>query len=633
MATHNYLPISKEDMEQRGWSELDFILVSGDAYVDHPSFGPAIISRILEKEGFKVGIIAQPNWRNTADFKKLGKPKLAWLVTGGNIDSMVNHYTAAKKPRSKDAYSPGGKAGLRPDRATIVYANRCREAFKGIPVILGGIEASLRRFAHYDYWSDRVRRSILIDSKADLLVYGMGERAIRQIAGALSQGKRPEELREVRGTVYHTNNITGLQNCEVLASFEAVAADKHQYATAFMQQYHNQDPYWGKTLVQPHGDLFVVQNPPAMPLSQREMDAVYSLPYMGTYHPVYEQDGGVPAIEEVEFSLVSSRGCFGSCSFCALTFHQGRIIQSRSKESLVNEAKKMVWNPRFKGYIHDVGGPTANFRQPACTKQLKSGACPHRQCLYPEPCSKMVVDHADYLQLLRALRKIPGVKKVFVRSGVRYDYVIADASPEFLQELCKYHVSGQLKVAPEHVSPPVLEKMGKPGRKVYDEFVHLYHETNEKLGKQQYLVPYFMSSHPGCSLKEAVELAEYIRDMKYNPEQVQDFIPTPGTLSTCMYFTGLDPRTMKRVYVPKAPHEKAMQRALMQYRNPKNYALVHEALVKADRRDLIGFGPKCLIRPRRRKPAQPDKRAGTDKPRRLQAKPAGPRSGRMRQRP
>ncbi len=597
MTIKDFLPISKQDMAKRGWQQLDFIVVSGDAYVDHPSFGAAIIGRVLEQEGFKVGVIAQPDWRSVQDFQRLGKPRLGWLVTSGNIDSMVNHYTAAKKRRSNDAYSPGGKAGLRPDRASIVYANRCREAYKGVPVILGGIEASLRRFAHYDYWSDQVRRSVLIDGKADLLVYGMGENSIKQVAHGLDQGQGIEQLTSIGGIVYQTGQLIGLNSYELLASYEEVASDKYKYATAFMSQYNNQDPIRGKTLVQPHGDSFIVQTPPALPLSQSELDAVYALHYMGTYHPSYAPAGGVPAIEEVEFSLVSARGCFGSCSFCALTFHQGRIIQSRSKQSIVNEAKKMTWSPRFKGYIHDVGGPTANFRQPACSHQLQRGACSHRQCLFPEPCSQMVVDHADYITLLRELRKIPGVKKVFVRSGVRYDYVLADASPEFLHELCEHHVSGQLKVAPEHISPKVLAKMGKPPRKVYDKFVEEYAKTNQALKKQQYLVPYFMSSHPGCGLKEAVELAEYIRDMGYNPEQVQDFIPTPGTLSTCMYYTGLDPRSMEKVYVPKHPHEKAMQRALMQYKNPGNYQLVLEALHKVKREDLIGFGPKCLIRP------------------------------------
>lgn len=597
MALKDFLPISKEDIQRRGWEQVDFVLVTGDAYVDHPSFGAAIIGRILEKEGYRVGIIAQPGWHDTTDFKRLGKPRLAWLVTSGNIDSMVNHYTAARKPRSKDSYSPGGKTGLRPDRAAIVYANRCREAYKGVPVILGGIEASLRRFAHYDYWSDRVRRSVLVDGKADLLIYGMGEQAIRQVAAGLEQGNVSEDFAGLRGVVYLTNSLEGLDNAVVLPSYEAVAADKEKYARAFMDQYNNQDPIRGKTLVQPHAGIYLVQTPPAKPLSQNELDAVYSLPYMGTYHPVYETQGGVPAIAEVEFSLVSSRGCFGSCSFCALTFHQGRIIQSRSKESILNEAKKFSWNPRFKGYIHDVGGPTANFRKPACGGQASRGACAHRQCLFPEPCKELVVDHADYLDLLRELRKIPGVKKVFVRSGVRYDYVLADPSPEFLRELCAHHVSGQLKVAPEHISPRVLARMGKPGRKVYDRFVQEYFNTSRELGKEQYLVPYFMSSHPGSGLREAVELAEYVRDMGYNPEQVQDFIPTPGTLSTCMYYTGLDPRTMEKVYVPKNPHEKAMQRALLQYRNPKNHGLVLEALRRAGREDLIGYGPKCLVPP------------------------------------
>ncbi|MDA8213603.1 MAG: YgiQ family radical SAM protein [Clostridia bacterium] len=601
MDSHKFLPVSREDMNLRGWHYLDILLITGDAYVDHPSFGAAIIGRLLESKGYKVGIIAQPNWQGTEDFKALGKPRLAVLITAGNLDSMVNHYTAAKKPRDKDAYSPGGRPGLRPDRATLVYAQRAREAFKDKPVIIGGIEASLRRFAHYDYWSNKVRRSVLVDSKADLLVYGMGERQVVEIADALKQGRTVGELTDIRGTAYLRESPDGLQGCRIIPGYEEAAADKVKYAQAFMAQYEEQDPYRGKPIVQPHGDKYLVQNPPALPLSQKELDAVYSLPYRRTYHPIYSDAGGVPAIEEVEFSLTSQRGCFGSCSFCALTFHQGRIIQSRSHQSLMAEANQIVWLPNFKGYIHDVGGPTANFRNPACKKQLTRGACRDKQCLYPEPCPNIEVDHRDYVSLLRKLRQIPRVKKVFVRSGIRYDYLLADKSEEFLRELCQHHISGQLKVAPEHVSPRVLARMGKPGRKVFDRFVERYKSINKEIAKQQYLVPYFMSSHPGSTLRDAVELAEYIRDMGYNPEQVQDFIPTPGSLSTCMFYTGLDPRTMEKLHVPRTPKEKAMQRALLQYRNPKNYDLVHEALILAGREDLIGYGKHCLIKP---KPAQ-----------------------------
>ncbi|SDG90562.1 YgiQ family radical SAM protein [Desulfosporosinus hippei] len=599
MRTLNFLPICKADMEALGWDELDFLLITGDAYVDHPSFGIAIIARVLEKKGFRVGIIAQPDWKDLKTFKVMGKPRLACLISGGNLDSMVNHYTAAKKKRHKDAYSPGGESGLRPDRATIVYSNRVREALPGVPIIIGGIEASLRRFAHYDYWSNEVRRSILLDSQADLLVFGMGEKPIVEVAQRLDTGEQIEQITDVKGTMVLLSESSKLQeDTLVLPSFEEVSKDKKKYASAFWIQYNQQDPFTGKPMVQSHGRKSVLQNKPSIPLNQAEMDAIYSLPYTGTYHPSYTEAGGVPAIEEVEFSLTSVRGCFGSCSFCALTFHQGRIVQSRSAESIIREAEKMTWNSRFKGYIHDVGGPTANFRRPACKKQLSKGACSHRQCLFPEPCSKLEVDHEEYIDLLRRLRSLPRVKKVFVRSGIRYDAVLADRKSKFIRELCEHHVSGQLKVAPEHVSDEVLRFMGKPGKGVYEEFVQEFRKANEKLGKQQYLVPYLMSSHPGSTIKEAVELAEYVRDMGVNPEQVQDFIPTPGTLSTCMYYTGLDPKTMTPVYIPRSMHEKAMQRALIQYRNPKNRALVEEALRLAHREDLIGFGPKCLIRPR-----------------------------------
>ncbi|TGE32253.1 YgiQ family radical SAM protein [Desulfosporosinus sp. Sb-LF] len=599
MRIRNFLPMSRSDMEAIGWNELDFLLITGDAYVDHPSFGIAIIARILEKHDFRVGILAQPNWKDLKDFRVMGKPRLACLITGGNLDSMVNHYTAAKKRRHKDVYSPGGKPDLRPDRSTIAYTNRVREALPGVPVIIGGIEASLRRFAHYDYWSNDVRRSILLDSQADLLVFGMAEKSIVEVAQRLNNGEQIGQITDVRGTMVPLTGEAAPQEALVLPSFDEVASDKKKYAEAFWVQYNQQDPFHGKPMVQSHGRKSVLQNRPSLPLTQPEMDAIYALPFMGTYHPSYEELGGVPAIEEVEFSLTSVRGCYGACSFCALTFHQGRIIQSRSAESIIREAEQMTWNDRFKGYIHDVGGPTANFRRPACQKQLTKGACSHKQCLFPEPCDKLDNDHEEYLDLLRRLRGLPKVKKVFVRSGIRYDAVLADRNSRFIKELCEHHVSGQLKVAPEHVSDKVLRLMGKPGKAVYEEFVQQFQDVNHQIGKEQYLVPYLMSSHPGSTLKEAVELAEYVRDMGVNPEQVQDFIPTPGTLSTCMYFTGLDPRTMEPVYIPRSMHEKAMQRALIQYRSPRNHELVEEALRLVHREDLIGYGPKCLIRPKR----------------------------------
>lgn len=595
--TPQFLPVTREDMKKRGWEELDFLLITGDAYIDHPTFGIAIISRVLEKEGYRVGIIAQPDWKNLESFRVLGRPRLACMISGGNLDSMVDHYTAAKKRRSKDVYSPGGKTGLRPDHSAIVYSNRVREAFPGLPIVLGGIEASLRRFAHYDFWSNKVKHSILVDSQADIMVFGMGEKATVEIAKQLESGKPAREIHGIRGTMVHWKGELPPNVLEI-PSYKDVIDDKRKYAEAFWIQYNQQDPFHGQAMFQAHGSEGVLQYPPGLPLTQSEMDAIYALPYMGTYHPMYEEEGGVPAIREVEFSLVSSRGCYGSCSFCALTFHQGRIVQSRSEESIVHEAERLIWHPDFKGYIHDVGGPTANFRRPACKAQLKRGACSHRQCLYPSPCSQIDVDHGEYIHLLRRLRNLPKVKKVFVRSGIRYDAVLADKKTDFLRELCEHHVSGQLKVAPEHVSDIVLKRMGKPGKKVYETFTKSFKEINEELGKKQFLVPYLMSSHPGSSLKEAVELAEYVRDMGVNPEQVQDFIPTPGTLSTCMYYTGLDPRTMESIYVPRSMEEKAMQRALIQYRNPKNYDLVEKALKQAHREDLIGYGPKCLIRPR-----------------------------------
>ena len=597
--SHGFLPISKEDMKEAGIEQLDFVYICGDAYVDHPSFGHAIISRILEAHGYKVGIIAQPDWKDRESINRLGEPRLGFLVSAGNMDSMVNHYSVSKKRRTTDAFTPGGVMGKRPDYATIVYCNLIRQTYKHKPIIIGGIEASLRRLSHYDYWSNKLKRSILLDSGADLISYGMGEHSIVEIADALDSGLDIKDITFIDGTVYKTRDRESIYDAIELPHFEALKADKLEYAKSFYVQYSNTDPFSGKRLFETYDEkLFVVQNPPAKPLTQSEMDSVYALPYMRDYHPSYKELGGVPAIEEVKFSLISNRGCYGGCSFCALTFHQGRIIQTRSHESILAEANKIIWDPDFKGYIHDVGGPTANFRAPACDKQMTKGACPHKQCLFPKPCQNLKVDHSDYLKLLRELRELPNVKKVFIRSGIRFDYLIYDNDRTFLRELCEHHVSGQLKVAPEHISDAVLEKMGKPGVDVYNRFVKAYKDMNEKIGKKQYLVPYLMSSHPGSTLKEAVELAEFLRDLGYMPEQVQDFYPTPSTISTCMYYTGVDPRTMQPIYVAINPHEKAMQRALIQYRNPKNYDLVYEALVKAGRTDLIGFDKKCLIRPR-----------------------------------
>ena len=598
--SNGFLPISKEDMKEQGISQLDFVYVCGDAYVDHPSFGHAIISRVLQSHGYTVGIIAQPDWTKSESINILGEPRLGFLVSAGNMDSMVNHYSVSKKRRTTDAFTPGGVMGKRPDYATIVYCNLIRQTYKKKPIIIGGIEASLRRLAHYDYWSDKLKRSILLDSGADLISYGMGERSIIEIADALDSGLDIHDITFIDGTVYKTRKRDIIYDAIELPSYEELKKDKLNYARSFYTQYCNTDPFSGKRLFETYDEkMFVVQNPPSKPLSQKEMDAVYALPYMRTYHPTYEEAGGVPAIEEVKFSLISNRGCFGGCSFCALTFHQGRIIQTRSHESILAEAQKMIWDPDFKGYIHDVGGPTANFRAPACEKQLTKGACPNKQCLFPKPCKNLKVDHSDYLSLLRKLRELPNVKKVFIRSGIRFDYLIYDDDPTFLRELCEHHVSGQLKVAPEHISDAVLQKLGKPEVAVYNRFVKAYKAMNEKLGKKQFLVPYLMSSHPGSTLKEAIELSEYLRDLGYMPEQVQDFYPTPSTISTCMYYTGVDPRNMQPVYVATNPHEKAMQRALIQYRNPKNYDLVEEALIKAGRTDLIGYDKKCLIRPRK----------------------------------
>mgnify|MGYP000119334497 FL=1 len=592
-----FLVTERADMEARGWAELDFVLISGDAYVDHPSFAPAVIGRYLESKGYRVGIIAQPDWNDVNAFKKLGKPRLASLVTAGNLDSMLNKFTAAKKIRREDDYSPGGEAGHRPDRATLVYSNRMKEAFRDVPLIIGGIEASLRRFGHYDYWSDTVRRSILVDSKADVLIYGMGELQIIELAEALDQNRFEESLPNIRGICYMSKDIPSI-DCVECPSFEEIKADKMAFADAFRIQYDEQDPFYGRPIVQKHGDRYVVQNVPALPLTQEQMDAAYDLPYTRKWHPSYDDKGGVPALSEVQFSLVSQRGCFGSCSFCAITNHQGRIIQNRSHQSLIDEAKLMISMDDFKGYIHDVGGPTANFRHLACDKQAVFGACKGRTCAAPEPCENLNTNHDDYIALLRKLRKLKGVKKVFVRSGLRYDYVLADNNKAFVKELCQYHVSGQLKVAPEHVSKRVTTMMGKAGKEEFLTFKKWFEEANRELGKKQYLVPYFMSSHPGCTLEDAIELAEFLRDQHMYPEQVQDFIPTPGSLSTCMYYTGINPLDGKPVYVAKKGRDKAKQRALMQYKNIENYDLVKEALIEANRRDLIGFGPECLIPPR-----------------------------------
>ena len=609
----DFLPITKEEMQAHGREQCDFVYVIGDAYVDHPSFGHAIISRILESRGYSVGILSQPDWKDPRSIDVFGRPRLGFLVTGGNMDSMVNHYSVTKHRRKTDAFTPGGIMGKRPDYATIVYCNLIRQTYQDVPILIGGIEASLRRLGHYDYWSESMKRSILLDSQADLLMYGMGEKSIVEIADALNSGMDVRDITYIDGTVFKTAELDESLPTIVLPDFSALKENKRKYAESFKIQYGNCDPFTAKRLAEPYGKEFVVQNPPQKPLTTEEMDAVYDLPYCRTYHPSYEKAGGVPAIEEVKFSLVSNRGCFGACSFCALTFHQGRIIQIRSHESILKEAEQIVKDKDFKGYIHDVGGPTANFRHPACDKQMTKGACGGRQCLFPAPCKNMSADHSDYVALLRKLRKITGVKKVFVRSGIRFDYLLADKKDTFFKELVQYHISGQLKVAPEHVSDAVLKRMGKPENAVYNRFTEKYFALNRQFGMEQYLVPYLMSSHPGSTMKEAVELAEYIREMGYNPEQVQDFYPTPSTLSTVMYYTGLDPRTMDRVYVPTDPHEKAMQRALIQYRNPKNYYLVREALIAAHREDLIGSGPKCLIRavpPKAGGYAAPSKNAG-----------------------
>lgn len=599
----DFLPVSRKDMEKRGWTQCDFVYVCGDAYVDHSSFGQAIISRILELNGYKVGIIPQPDWKNRESVTILGEPRLGFLVSAGNMDSMVNHYTVSKKRRSSDAYTPGGVIGKRPDYATIVYCNLIRQTYKKTPIIIGGIEASLRRLAHYDYWSDKVKRSILLDSCADIISYGMGEHSIVEIADALNSGIDVKDITFIRGTVYKAKSLEHLYDEYImLPSYDEICRDKKTYAESFYKQYCNTDPFVAKHLVEQYKEKeYVIQNPPSYPLTQQEFDDVYAMPYMNAWHPSYDALGGVPAFAEIKFSLTSNRGCFGGCSFCALTFHQGRIVQARSHESLVEEAKQMTEQPDFKGYIYDVGGPTANFRRPSCDKQLTKGVCTNKQCLFPKPCVNLKVDHSDYVELLRKLRNLPKVKKVFVRSGIRFDYVLADKDDTFMEELCRYHISGQLRVAPEHITDNVLRLMGKPENSVYEAFLKKYTAINKKLGKEQYAIPYLMSSHPGSTLKDAIALAEYIRDLGYMPEQVQDFYPTPSTISTCMYYTGLDPRDMKPVYVTTNPHEKAMQRALIQFKNPANYELVKEALLREHRQDLIGFDKHCLIPPRRMK--------------------------------
>lgn len=598
--TKEFLPITGQEVADKGWQQLDFIFVSGDAYVDHPSFAPAVICRMLESKGYKVGLICQPNWRDKADFKALGRPRLGFLVAAGNLDSMLNHYTAAKKERRQDAYSPGGESGKRPDRATIVYCNRIREAYKKTPIIIGGVEASLRRFTHYDYWDNKLRRSILADTKADLLVFGMGERAVVEIADCLAGGMPVADIKHIAGTAYMCESIGHLESLPQvhMTAHEQLLQDKKAFAKAFKVMYDEQDPIIGRIIVQKCADSYIVQNPPSRLLSEAEMDEIYALPYMKTWHPSYDAAGGVPAIEEVKFGIVSHRGCFGSCSFCAIHSHQGRIIQARSHESILAEAQAITKLPGFKGYIHDVGGPTANFRHPACSKQLTKGACKQRQCLYPKPCPHLDTDHSDYIKLLKEVRALDGIKKVFIRSGVRYDYLLADKNGSFLHELCAHHVSGQLKIAPEHISDSVLACMQKPDKKVYQQFVEAFNKKNAALGLKQFLVPYLISSHPGATLEDAVAMAEFLHETGHYPEQVQDFIPTPGSLSTAMYYSEYNPLTGQDLFVAKNALDKAMQRALLQYKNPKNRDLVVQALNKAGRRDLIGNAPQCLIKTR-----------------------------------
>ncbi len=624
-AEFSFLPVSRSDMERRGWDGYDFLLVSGDAYVDHPSFGAAVIGRVLEAEGFRVALLCQPDWHDVDPFRALGRPRLAAMATSGNLDSMVAHYTAARRRRSEDLYSPGGRAGVRPDRAVIVYTQRLREAFPGLPLVIGGLEASLRRFAHYDYWEDKVRRSVLLDTRADLLVYGMGERAVTEITHRLAAGEPVSALTDVRGTCvsvaplerYNTKTHVFCPSCE------DVMRDKKDYARAAILQYDEQDAVRGRAVIQLHGDRWLLQNAPAAPLKTQELDSVAALPFVGDAHPMYDELGGVPALEEVKFSLIHTRGCFGGCHFCALTFHQGRSISARSQDSLVKEAQKLIARPDFKGYIHDVGGPTANFRHPSCKQQETHGVCRGKNCLTPAPCKHLDADHTDFIELLRRLRSLPGVKKVFVRSGLRYDYLMLEPSGEALPELVQHHISGQLKVAPEHCVDSVLDCMGKPRFEMYRQFSEKYARLNRRYEKQQFLVPYLISSHPGCTLRDAVTLAEMLRDTGRQPEQVQDFYPTPGSISTCMYYTGLHPRTLAPVYVPRTPREKAMQRALLQYKRPEKRALVIQALKEARRTDLIGFGRQTLIRP---EPLRKDTARPAEQNKRAESRSAGKRT-------
>ncbi len=624
MINEDFLPVSREDMIARGWYYYDFLIVTGDAYVDHPSFGTAVISRVLEAEGYRVAVLAQPDWHNCKDFESMGRPRYGAMLSAGNLDSMVAHYTAAKKRRSEDFYSPGKKAGLRPDRAVIVYANRLREAFPELPIVIGGLEASLRRFAHYDYWDDAVRRSILFDSKADLLIYGMGERATREAAALLKQGKR--DFSAVRGAAWRAKNPSDCMfEYEVCASYERICQSKEEFARAVMLQYEEHDPVRGKAVLQQHANQWLVVNPPAMPLSTRELDFVAELPYARNWHPMYSDMGGVPSIEEVKFSIIHNRGCFGACNFCALAFHQGRMVTARSEESVVREAIKITEDPDFKGYIHDVGGPTANFNHPSCKQQLKNGMCRGKNCLFPEPCKNIDADHSEYLRLLQRLRMLPGIKKVFVRSGIRYDYMLCDKSGDFFSELTKYHVSGELKVAPEHCSDRALWYMGKPKIEVYERFLDKYRKLNQRWEKEQYLVPYLMSSHPGCTLEDAVKLAVYLHRAGRHPEQVQDFYPTPGTLSTCMYYTGIDPRTMKEIYVARTAEQKALQRALLQWRRPDKKDLVIKALRQSGHEELIGYTKGCLVRPKAsaRAGQQQKGKSATQKNRQKPSEPTG----------
>ncbi len=607
-----FLPISREEIAERGWEQIDFLFISGDAYVDHPSFGPAVICRVLEAQGYKVALLCQPRWDKAEYFAELGRPRLGVMISGGNLDSMLCRYTVGKHERAVDKYTAGGAVGQRPDHATSVYAQMVKRLWPDMPVIIGGIEASLRRFVHYDYWENKLLPSILETSGADLLVYGMGEKQVVEIADYLAGGATPADMHYIRGTAYACDVLPEGEELVELPGWQQISADRKEYARAFNLQSKEQDPFYGKTVVQKGQHKYIVQNPNIYPLTMEEMDAIYDLPYMRSWHPSYDAKGGVAALEEVQFSLVSSRGCFGSCAFCAIHAHQGRIIQARSHSSILREAKILTKLPGFKGYIHDVGGPTANFRHPSCAKQLKLGVCKNRQCLFPKPCPNIDADHSDYVTLLRKLRALPGVKKVFIRSGIRYDYLMADKKQEFLDELCRYHISGLLKVAPEHIAPQVLARMGKPGKDVYLKFMRLFAQKNKELGLPQFLVPYFISSHPGCTLNNAIELAEFLRDIKHQPEQVQDFIPTPGSAATAMYYSGVDPETMESVFVARNPHDKAMQRALMQYRSPRNRKLVLEALQRAGRMDLVGSGHKCLLIDGQ----QPPKRGAQGGPRR-----------------